>query len=122
MSKVKVVSNKEPKFKKKQTLGMKILTILFIVISVFYVMPVIIVLVNSFKTKGGIAMNLFALPNSETFHGFQNYIKGMTFGNYPFWSRQSGVCLSQSSALRLSLFAHLWRLGISSVQILFSVR
>ena len=85
MSKVKVVSNKEPKFKKKQTLGMKILTILFIVISVFYVMPVIIVLVNSFKTKGGIAMNLFALPNSETFHGFQNYIKGMTFGNYPFW-------------------------------------
>ena len=68
MSKVKVVSNKEPKFKKKQTLGMKILTILFIVISVFYVMPVIIVLVNSFKTKGGIAMNLF-----------------MTFGNYPFW-------------------------------------
>ena len=85
MSKVKVVSDKEPKFKKKQTLGMKILTILFIVISVFYVMPVIIVLVNSFKTKGGIAMNLFALPNSETFHGFQNYIKGMTFGNYPFW-------------------------------------
>ena len=65
MSKVKVVSDKEPKFKKKQTLGMKILTILFIVISVFYVMPVIIVLVNSFKTKGGIAMNLFALPNSE---------------------------------------------------------
>lgn len=26
----------------------------------------------------------FALPNEDTFVGWQNYIKGMTFGNYPF--------------------------------------
>ena len=76
---------KEPKYKKKQTTGMKILTVIFTVVSIFYVMPVIIVLYNSFKTNSGIARNLFALPNAETFHGFENYVKGMTFGNYPFW-------------------------------------
>ena len=76
---------KEPKYKKKQTAGMKFLTVLFAVVSVFYVMPVIIVLYNSFKTNTGIARNLFALPNAETFYGFENYVKGMTFGNYPFW-------------------------------------
>ena len=27
----------------------------------------------------------FALPNKESFMGVQNYIKGMTFGNYPFY-------------------------------------
>ena len=64
---------------------MKFLTVLFAVVSVFYVMPVIIVLYNSFKTNTGIARNLFALPNAETFYGFENYVKGMTFGNYPFW-------------------------------------
>ena len=76
---------KEPKYKKKHTTGMKILTVIFTVVSIFYVMPVIIVLYNSFKTNSGIARNLFALPNAETFHGFENYVKGMTFGNYPFW-------------------------------------
>ena len=76
---------KEPKYKKKQTTGMKILTVIFTVVSIFYVMPVIIVLYNSFKTNSGIARNLFALPNAETFHGFENYVKGMAFGNYPFW-------------------------------------
>lgn len=79
------VKEKEIKYKKKQTLGMKILTAIFIIVSVFYVLPVLIVVFNSFKTSAGIATNLFALPNAESFYGFENYVKGMTFGNYPFW-------------------------------------
>ncbi len=79
------VKAKEPKYKKKQTAGMKFLTVLFTIVSVFYVMPVIIVFYNSFKSNAGIARNLFALPNAESFYGFENYVKGMTFGNYPFW-------------------------------------
>ena len=79
------VAAKEPKHVKKQTFGKKLLTIIFSVVSVFYVMPILIVLVNSFKTNEQISQNLFALPNAESFNGFANYIKGMTFGNYPFW-------------------------------------
>ena len=84
------VKAKEPKYKKKQTAGMKFLTVLFTIVSVFYVMPVIIVFYNSFKTNAGIARNLFALPNAESFYGFENYVKGMTFGNYPFW--EAALC------------------------------
>lgn len=82
MSKVKP---KEKQPKKKQTLGMKILTVVFSVISIFYVSPLFIVLMNSFKFKTDISDNPFAFPNAETFYGFQNYIKGMTFGNFSFW-------------------------------------
>ena len=42
-------------------------------------------LVNSFKSNAAINTDTFALPNAGTFMGFQNYIKGMTFGNYPFY-------------------------------------
>ena len=74
-----------PKKTVKQTFGMKVLTIVFAVISIIYVLPVFIVLYNSFKANGGIALNLFSFPDGESFNGFANYIKGMTFGNYPFW-------------------------------------
>ena len=79
------VKPKEKQPKKKQTLGMKILTLVFSVISIFYVSPLFIVLMNSFKFKTDISDNPFAFPNAETFYGFQNYIKGMTFGNFSFW-------------------------------------
>ena len=48
-------------------------------------MPIVIVLINSFKSNSGINTQTFALPNAETFMGFDNYIKGVTFGNYNFW-------------------------------------
>ena len=79
------VKPKEKQPKKKQTLGMKILTVVFSVISIFYVSPLFIVLMNSFKFKTDISDKPFAFPNADTFYGFQNYIKGMTFGNFSFW-------------------------------------
>ena len=50
-----------------------------------YLLPIAIVLMNSFKTNASINTSTFALPNEQTWMGLQNYIKGMTFGNYPFW-------------------------------------
>ncbi len=62
-----------------------LLTVLFAVIAILYVMPIVILLINSFKSNTGINTQTFALPNAETFMGFDNYIKGVTFGNYNFW-------------------------------------
>lgn len=62
-----------------------LLTVLFAVIAILYVMPIVIVLINSFKGNSGINTQTFALPNAETFMGFDNYVKGVTFGNYNFW-------------------------------------
>lgn len=61
------------------------LTVVLAIISVLYLMPIFIVLINSFKTNGAVNTETFALPNEETFVGWANYIKGMTFGNYPFF-------------------------------------
>ena len=61
-----------------------VMTVAFAVICVIYVLPILIVLMNSFKTNAAVNTETFALPNSDTFVGFQNYVKGMTFGNYPF--------------------------------------
>ena len=62
----------------------KIMTVFFAVLCLFWIMPVVEVLINSFKSNNAVNLNPFALPNSETFMGLGNYIKGMTFGNYPF--------------------------------------
>ena len=66
------------------TVGSTILTIVFIVICLAWMMPIIEVVINSFKTNSSISLNLFALPDSESFAGTDNYVKGLTFGNYPF--------------------------------------
>ena len=69
----------------KRQRNKNLLTVLFAVIAILYVMPIVIVLINSFKSNSGINTQTFALPNAETFMGFDNYIKGVTFGNYNFW-------------------------------------
>ena len=61
-----------------------VLTVVFAVICIIYVLPILIVLINSFKSNAAVNTETFALPNEDTFMGLQNYIKGMTFGSYPF--------------------------------------
>lgn len=70
--------------KGKRTFGNKMLTVVFAIISVIYVIPIFEVLINSFKQNAYVNTDTFALPNAESFVGWDNYIKGMTFGNYPF--------------------------------------
>ena len=62
-----------------------ILSVVLAVICVIYVLPVIAVVINSFKLNTYVKTDTFSLPNEESFAGWSNYIKGMTFGNYPFW-------------------------------------
>ena len=54
------------------------------VICVIYVLPVVAVVINSFKLNTFVKTDTFALPTGEMYAGFENFIKGMTFGNYPF--------------------------------------
>jgi len=70
--------------KEKRSFGNKMLTVIFSIISVIYVIPIFEVLINSFKENSFVNTDAFALPNAESFVGWANYLKGMTFGNYPF--------------------------------------
>ena len=69
---------------KQYSLGSMILTAVFTVITLIWVIPIFQVVTNSFKTNNAINLDVFALPNGETFTGWGNYVKALTFGNYPF--------------------------------------
>ena len=69
---------------KREERGKMVLTIIFTVICIAYIMPILIVLMNSFKSNASINTNTFALPNAESFVGWANYQTGMTVGEYPF--------------------------------------
>ncbi len=60
------------------------LSILFVVLSVIYLIPVFLVAMNSFKSNASINLETFAFPHEGTFVSLDNYIKGLTFGDYPF--------------------------------------
>ena len=71
--------------------GSRVLTVFFVVLCLAWLIPIFEVLINSFKANAYVNLDPFALPSSESFVGFTNYIKGMTFGNYPFLK---SVCYS----------------------------
>ena len=71
--------------KKRRSFGSTVLTFVFVLICATWLIPIVVVLFNSFKDNSVINMETFAFPNKESFVGFANYIKGMTFGNYPFY-------------------------------------
>ena len=62
-----------------------ILSVVLALICILYILPVLAVVVNSFKLNTYVKTETFALPTAESFAGWANYIKGVTFGNYPFW-------------------------------------
>ena len=62
-----------------------VLSIVLAVICIIYVLPIFMVVLNSFKLNTYVKTDTIAFPNGESFAGWANYIKGMTFGNYPFW-------------------------------------
>ena len=54
------------------------------IICLIWILPVLAVAVNAFKMNTYVKTETFALPNAQSSAGFDNFIKGMTFGNYPF--------------------------------------
>lgn len=53
------------------------LFIFLVLLALLFISPLIIVFINSFKGKFDIIGSPFALPNSETFVGIENYITGI---------------------------------------------
>lgn len=61
------------------------LTVIFSVICIVYVLPVVAVLVNSFKVNTYVKTNTFDLPTGEMWAGWSNFEKGINMANYNFW-------------------------------------
>ena len=69
----------------KKKYGKTLMSIFFAIVCVLYVLPVVMVAINSFKLNTFVKTETFALPNEDSYAGWSNFIKGMTFGNYPFF-------------------------------------
>ena len=54
------------------------LSFLMALLAALFIAPVIIVFINSFKTKFNIISSPFSLPNAETYAGLENYINGIS--------------------------------------------
>ncbi len=76
------------------------------VVSLVYVLPVVAVAINSFKKNTFVKSETFALPDAESFVGVDNFVKGMTFGNYPFAkSVLYSIFITVASTALILLFA-----------------
>ena len=68
----------------KEKLGKNLTTVLFVLLSIFYIFPVAMVVIHSFKKNTFVKTETFKFPTAESFAEFDNFITGMTFGGYPF--------------------------------------
>ena len=69
----------------KKKYGKTLLSVFFAIVCILYVLPVVMVAINSFKLNTFVKTDTFALPNEDSYAGWANFVKGMTFGNYPFF-------------------------------------
>ena len=107
---------KNPKVQ-KYTTGSKILTAFFVVFCAVWIMPIVEVVTNSFKSNNFINLDVFALPNAESFVSFDNYLTGLTFGNYPFLkSAGYSVFISVVSVILILLCCSMTAWYIARVQ------
>lgn len=59
-----------------------VLTTFFSVLTVFYLYPIFLIVINSVKKKGFITKSPFALPDDRSFFGLSNFIKGIEKTNF----------------------------------------
>jgi raffinose/stachyose/melibiose transport system permease protein len=98
-----------------------ILTGLFIVICVIYLMPIITVLMNSFKANSAINTETFAPPNAQSFTGADNYVNGINVGEYPFLqSAGYSLLITISSAALILVCTSMAAWYISRVNSIFA--
>ena len=110
----------QPKVKQYSTAS-KILTAAFVVICLIWIMPIFEVVINSFKSNNAINLDVFALPGGDSFVGMDNYVKGMTFGNYPFLKSVGySVYISIASTILILLFCSMAAWYIVRVQSKFA--
>ena len=74
------------------------------ILSVIFFIPIIIVFINSFKSRIYISNEPLKLPNSETFVGFENYINGITSSDF-FSAFLRSLFITVVSVVLIVLFA-----------------
>ncbi len=67
---------------KKNKTGSQFIYAVLVVLTAIFIFPVILVLMNSFKSRLYVSTVPFALPNGNMFVGLENYINGLTMSGF----------------------------------------
>ena len=68
--------------KKSKRVGNNVIFFVLLTLSVLFLVPIIIVIINSFKSRIYISSQPLKLPNAETFVALENYINGVTSSDF----------------------------------------
>ncbi len=66
----------------KKSISKSLIYILLFFIAVVFLAPIIIILFNAFKSNFYISASPFSTPNTDTFAGFDNFIKGFSQSDF----------------------------------------
>ena len=104
----------------KEKFGKTLTTVAFVLLSIIYVFPVLMVVINSFKVNTFVKTDTFGWPSGESFAGWYNFITGMTFGGYPFSSSVIySIIITLLGTFLILLFTSMAAWYISRVDSLF---
>lgn len=90
--------------KKSKRVGNKVIFFVLLTLSVLFLVPIIIVIINSFKSRIFISSQPLKLPNAETFVALENYINGVTSSDF-FSAFLRSLFITVVSVILIVLFA-----------------
>mgnify|MGYP000175900673 FL=1 len=90
--------------KKSKRVGNNVIFFVLLTLSVLFLVPIIIVIVNSFKSRIYISSQPLKLPNAETFVALENYINGVTSSDF-FSAFLRSLFITVVSVILIVLFA-----------------
>lgn len=90
--------------KKSKRVGNNAIFFVLLALSVLFLVPIIIVIINSFKSRIYISSQPLKLPNAETFVALENYINGVTSSDF-FSAFLRSLFITVVSVILIVLFA-----------------
>lgn len=90
--------------KKSKRVGNNVIFFVLLTLSVLFLVPIIIVVINSFKSRIYISSQPLKLPNAETFVALENYINGFTSSDF-FSAFLRSLFITVVSVILIVLFA-----------------
>lgn len=90
--------------KKSKRVGNNVIFFVLLILSVLFLVPIIIVIINSFKSRIFISSQPLKLPNAETFVALENYINGVTSSDF-FSAFLRSLFITVVSVILIVLFA-----------------
>ena len=90
--------------KKSKRVGNNVIFFVLLILSLLFLVPIIIVIIDSFKSRIYISSQPLKLPNAETFVALENYISGVTSSDF-FSAFLRSLFITVVSVILIVLFA-----------------